>query len=372
MKHSVMAAAALSLAAGATHAGGLDRTYTPVDILYEDGNYAELSFGFVSPELSGSDLLGNQISNVADEFSLFGAGVKLEFGGPFSFALLYDQPYGADTQYGGNPATTMLGGTGADAETQALTALLKYQANERVSLYGGLRAVRAEGEITLSGLAYGPANGYNVKFSSDTGVGYVLGGAYEIPDIAFRAALTYHSAVDLDMNSIENIPVTAGGPGFPIPTAATNTETPQSIALDVQTGIAANTLLFGGIRWSEWSAFTLTPPLLGANLAQLDDVTTYEIGIGRKFNDKLSASIAISYEEGGSDNLVSPLAPTNGQTAISVGAKYKISDAVSLSGGVRYTMFGNALPETGTPDTPRGSFRSNDAISAGLKLGINF
>jgi len=66
------------------------------------------------------------------------------------------------------------------------------------------------------------------------------------------------------------------------------------------------------------------------------------------------------------------LAPTNGQTAISLGGKYELSDSVTLSGGIRYTMFGNAQPEVGTPDTPLGSFTNNDAISAGLKLGFHF
>lgn len=369
--HFALTATVLTVTAGAAQAGGLDRSYTPTELIFEQGNYAELSFGYVSPDISGTDNLGNSIANIADEFGLFGAGVKLEFGGPFSFALIYDQPYGADTLYGGNPATTLLAGTSADAESHALTALLKYKSG-RVSIYGGPRIVETEGEITLSGLAYGPASGYNVKFQSDTGVGYVIGSAYEIPDIAFRAALTYHSEVDLGMNSIENIPTAAGGPGFAIPTGPTITTTPQSLALDVQSGIAKDTLLFGSIRWSEWSAFSLTPPGLGANLAELDDTITYEIGVGRKFSDKFSASFSISYEDGGDDNLVSPLAPTNGQTAASLGGEYQITDAVALSGGIRYTMFGNSLPEVGTPDTPVGTFRNNDAISAGLKLGYSF
>lgn len=372
MNRFALAAAALTMGTGAAQAGGLDRTYTPIDMIFEKGDYAELSFGYVEPSISGSDLLGNPISNVAGSFSLAGAGIKIDASEKLSFALIYDQPYGADTLYGGNPATTLLGGTMAKAETHALTALLKYQATDRISVYGGPRAVKTSGEITLSGLGYSVASGYNVKFSSDTGVGYVVGAAYEIPDIAFRAALTYHSAVDLSMNSVENIPVLAGGPGFAIPTGPTNTETPQTVSLDVQSGIAKDTLLFGGIRWSEWSAFTLTPPGLGSNLASLDDTITYEIGIGRRFSDKFSASIAISYEAGGSDNLVSPLAPTDGQTAVTIGGKYQINDSVSLSGGVRYTMFGNALPEIGTPDTAVGSFTSNDAISAGLKLGYHF
>jgi long-subunit fatty acid transport protein len=391
MKQLALAASALTMAAGTAGAGGLDRSYTPIDMIFEKGNYAELSFGFVQPTLTGSDVLGNPIANVAGDFGLAGAAIKMQMTDKLSFALIYDQPYGAETRYGGNPATTMLGGTSADAETHALTALLKYQATDRISVYGGPRSVKANGNITLSGLSYASFNGYNVNFSSDTGYGYVVGGAYEIPDIAFRAALTYHSAVDLSMVATETFPAAVGGPvGIGLTQGVTETETPQSISLDVQSGIAKNTLLFGSVRWSEWSAFTLTPPGRNlnlptglpapapatvnapGNLASLDDTITYEIGVGRRFNDKLSGSFSISYEAGGSDNLVSPLAPTNGQTAFSIGAKYQINDMVSLSGGVRYTMFGNAQPETGTPDTARGFFQDNDAISAGLKLGINF
>ncbi len=362
MKQLALAATTLTIAAGAAQAGGLDRSYTPIDMIFEKGNYAELSFGHVSPTITGSDLLGNPISNVAGEFGLASAGFKLDVTEQLSFALIYDQPYGAETRYGGSPAATLLGGTFADAETHAVTALLKFQATDRIAVYGGPRAVKASGAIGLGGLAYGPANGYNVRFSSDTGYGYVVGGAYEIPDIAFRASLTYHSAVDLSMMSVEN--------GFP--TAPTNTETPQSVSLDVQSGIAKDTLLFGSVRWSEWSAFTLQPPVLGANLASLDDTITYEIGVGRRFTEKFSASLSFTYEDGGSDDLVSPLAPTNGQMAFSLGGRYELNDALTLSGGIRYTMFGNALPETGTPDTPRGNFSNNDAISAGIKLGFHF
>ena len=367
MKKITLAASALTAAATAASAGGLDRSYTSIDALFERGNYAEVSLGFSMPDVTGSDLLGNQIANVADDFSLFGAAVKMDFGENLSFGLIFDQPYGADVLYGGNPAATMLGGTMADAQSQALTALLRYKFNENFSVYAGPRILQAEGEITLSGLAYGPANGYNVKFASDTGVGFVGGVAYERPDIAMRAALTYHSAIDLGFSTTETFPG-----GAPIATGDTNSEVPQSIELSLQSGVAANTLAFGSIRWSEWSAFTLMPPGLGANLAELDDTITYEIGIGRRFSEKFSAQIAISYEAGGSDSLVSPLAPTNGQTAVSNGGKYKINDMVDLSGGIRYTWLGDGLPETGTPDTQRGTFTNNNALSVGMKLGFHF
>lgn len=372
MNKLTLAATALVAAAGTAQAGGLDRSYTPIDIIFEKGNYAELSFGFADPDLTGSDVLGNAISDVGNDFTLFGGGLKLDFGEKLSFALIFDQPYGADVLYGGSPTTTMLGGTKADAESQAVTALLKYKMNERVSVYAGPRLVKAKGVIALSGLAYGPLNGYNSQFRSDSGVGFVAGAAYEIPEIALRASLTYHSSIDLAMNTVESFPTAPGVTGAGVFTGATAVELPQSVKLALQSGVAKDTLVFGSIRWSEWEAFTLDPPSAVPNLAQLDNSTTYEIGVGRRVTEKLSASLTYTYEAGGSDNIVSPLAPTNGQQAFTLGAKYKVNDMIDISGGVRYTLLGNARPETGTPDVVRGSFRNNDAISAGLKLGVHF
>ncbi|MCZ4351367.1 outer membrane protein transport protein [Roseovarius aestuarii] len=349
------------------HAGGLDRTGTPIDLIFETGNYAELSFGMSSADVTGRDTLGNSISNVAGDFSVVGGGLKMQFTEKFSFSLIFDQPYGADVKYGGNPATTMLGGTMATADSKALTTIFKYNITDRYSVYAGPRVVEAQGEITLSGLAYGPLNGYNVKFNSDRGLGYVVGTAYEIPDIALRASLTYHSAVELDLGTVQTAPG-----GVPTATPPTTAKIPQSLKLAVQSGVAPNTLVFGSLRWSEWSKFQLDTFGPTPNLADVDDSVTFEIGVGRRFSDKFSARVSYIYEMGGSDDLVSPLTPVNGQHAMSVGGKYQINDQLSLSGGVRYTWLGNAQPETGTPDVARASFSGNHALSAGLKIGVNF
>jgi long-subunit fatty acid transport protein len=278
--------------------------------------------------------------------------------------LIYDQPYGADTLYGGNPAATLLGGTKAEVESHGVTALVRWQVADRWSVYGGPRFVKAEGEITLSGQAYAGASGSNFRFASTTGTGYVVGGAYEVPEIALRASLTYHSSVGLSMNTTESI---GGGPAI---ATTTNTKTPESLELAVQSGINQNTLVFGSIRHAKWGNFTLTPTVFGRNLASLDDVTTWELGVARGFSDKFSGSIAVSYEDTSGDDLVSPLGPTNGQTGITVGGKYAINDQLDLSAGVRYTMLGNGIPQTA--NTARGNFRNNDAISVGMKLGYSF
>jgi len=372
MKKIALAASIVAFGAGGAVAGGLDRSYTHIDQIFEKGNYAELSFGYIDPTLEGRDLLGNPISNVADSFTNVGGALKLDFGDKMSFAVIFDQPYGTDIHYGGSPVATLLGGTSAVSDSNALTVLLKYKVTDRISLYGGPRAVEADGTINLKGLAYGPLNGYRVKLNSDYGLGAVVGAAYEIPKIAFRAALTWHSSVDLNFNTVEAFPIAPGVPGPAIATGKTKSELPQSLRLTLQSGISRNTLLFGSVRWSEWSAFNIDPPSVAPNLSELDDVYGYEIGIGHRFTDRLSARVSYDYEPSQGDSLVSPLLPYNGLQALTLGAKYKLTDHVDLSGGVRYIVLGNAKPETGTPDTARGNYKNNDAVSVGFKLGVHF
>ncbi|UXX82526.1 OmpP1/FadL family transporter [Roseovarius pelagicus] len=368
MKSSMLTASfALALTLNPAYAGNLDRTKTPIDIIFEQGSYAELSFGFAMPSVTGVDSLGNAISNVGADISAIGAGLKLQLSDHFSLAIIYDQPYGVDLEYGGNPATTLLGGTMAKAESDELKILFRYGITDRIAVYGGPRIVGADGNITLSGLAYGGLNGYNARFSSDQGLGYVLGAAYEIPEIAFRAALTYHSEVELNMQTTETFPG-----GAPAATGSTKSTLPQSVKLQVQSGVAQNTLLFGSIRWSEWSVFTLNPPSPAPNLASMVDAWTYEIGVGYRFSDKFSASVTYSYEDEEGNNLVSPLAPNFGNQSLTLGGKYQVTDQLSLAGGVKYTWLGDAFPVTNPPNTPRASFSNNDAISVGVKIGMSF
>ncbi|MEP2718605.1 aromatic hydrocarbon degradation protein [Pseudophaeobacter sp.] len=286
-----------------------------------------------------------------------------------SLALIYDQPWGADISYApaaGSPTTpgsVLLGGTQAFAESDAITGLLRYKFNDRFSLHGGLRWQQIEGNLTLAGAAYGAASGYRVSLDRDSAFGWVIGGAYEIPDIALRVALTYNSEIEHDFRTREN-----SAPGV---VSNTTTKTPQSVNLDFQTGIAANTLLSAGIRWADHSVTSLRPSDLNAELIDLEDSTTFRLGLARRFNANWSGSVTFEYEDGGSDDLVSPLAPVNGFESIALGLQYT-QDKFKISGGVRYTRLGDSFSEIGGSGVALSSFNDNDAVSFGIKLGYSF
>ena len=242
------------LGATAAHAGGIERTSQSAMLLYSEGNRIELSYGAVDPSLSGSDETGNTIPDVGNAYGLPSVGLKFDVSDKLAVALIYDTPFGAGIEYDYPGAMQMLDGTMAQADVTALTLLAKYQATDRVSVFGGIRRQNADGEITLEGAAYGAASGYNLLLEDGSGTGYVLGAAYEIPDIALRVALTYNSSISHDFATTETVsgaPVAAPG--------TTTSKTPASWNLEFQSGIAADTLLMGSIRHVKHSEFKVQP-----------------------------------------------------------------------------------------------------------------
>lgn len=198
------------------------------------------------------------------------------------------------------------------------------------------------------------AGGYTVDSSVETGYGYLVGAAYQIPEIALRVALTYRSEISTSHDSIE----WAG------PTTTTEVTTPQSVNLDFQTGVNEKTLVFGSIRWVEWGGFAIAPTLFPANplVGYDDDVMTYSLGVGRKLTDNISGAVTVGYEAalGG---VPSVLAPTDGNLSVGAGLTYSFNN-VEITGGVKYIWLGDAS------DPGVGSFADNDAMAFGLKVAF--
>ena len=376
-------AATLALAAPAL-AGALDRTGQPIDPLFEPGGYVELSFGRAWPDLSTTQLVpvptaqgvipaGSESGDLAEAFSTVGLAIKRDFTDRFSGAVIYDQPFGADVSYPVQPY--FAAGSSATVDSDAVTALLRYKLDNGFSVHGGLRFETIEGSVRIPFVQApaGPTAGipYANTAGSDEGVGYVAGFAYERPDIALRVALTYNSEIGHDLPTVEF---------GPIPAESTTTiELPQSVRLDFQSGVAPDTLVFGSIRWADWSDFDITPESYltvtgGPVVSYPEDITTYSIGVGRRFSDRFSAAASVSYEER-YDDLVTNLGPTAGLTSLGLGATYAF-DRVEVTGAVQYTWLGDARTALTNPATGErfavAEAEDNDVVAVGLQLAYRF
>ena len=368
MNKIISAAALLAASTSLATAGGLDRSNQPIGILFEEGNRVELTFGYTAPDVTGVDAAtGASTGNIAENFLTAGIALKYDFNEQFSFALIIDEPYGSDVVYPTLPTSPVLGGTTAIVDSTAITAVGRYKFNENFSVHGGLRYQELSADVVLSGLAFAPAglNGYRASFASEGAFGYLIGAAYERPDIALRVALTYNSEITHDLPTSQTI----GGVVI-APPSTTEVVAPESINLDFQTGIAKDTLLFGSVRYAKYSdTLVRTTALGGASLTDLEDSVDFTVGIGRKFTDQWSGFISYTQNSEGDDIFVSALAPTNGSKAITIGGKYTL-DAVEISGGIRYTDLGDAIATVG--GNPVEPFNGNNAVSAGLKIAYKF
>ena len=315
MKNTLTAGAALLLSTSIATAGGIDRSGSAYSILFEEGNYAQLSFSSVTPEVSGdyaAPLGGGSTENMAKSYITLGGALKYGVTEEIDLALFINQPYGANAEYTDGPYT----GLEADWASTQVAALAKYQATAAVSVYGGIRAIQSEATISIPATLTG-AVPYEAETESNTQIGYVLGAAYEMPEIALRVALTYESGVTHDFDISEDFvgaPFQADG--------STDIEMPQSVALDFQTGGAANIY---------------------------DDVSVFA---------------RVTYEEGSGDE-ASRLAPTDGSTSIGLGGSYNLDD-IEISGGIEYALLGDATDGSDT------EFKDNTALGLGINVGFSF
>lgn len=357
MKTILTAGAALLVTTSLATAGGIDRSGQGIGVIFKDGNYAELSYGSVSPNVSGVGFSttfapGTATGDISPSYSQLSMGLKMQINKQVSLALIYDQPFGADVDYD-NGSGYILTTTNAQIESDGVTALARYEINTNFSVHGGLRYVQANGVYDRAAVLTSPA--YASTYSKGGGTGYVIGGAYERDDIAMRIALTYSSEIDLELDGTNG---------------DLTTTLPESFNLDFQTGIAADTLLFGSVRYVAWDGFSLDDdnPLSGGSILSYDDdVYTLNIGVGRRFTDAFAASFSIGYEVSTGDP-TGQLGPTDGYISYQIGGAYTLDNGVELSGGVRYINIGDAATEAPVS----GVFNDNDAIAVGLKVGYSF
>ncbi|MFM2356739.1 MAG: hypothetical protein RLZZ528_2475, partial [Pseudomonadota bacterium] len=100
MKKVLMTASVLALGTSAAVAGGVERSAQSVGILFEEGTYAELSFGHVDPTVEGTFALsGTPSGDMASSYVTYSLGIKQSLNDNLDLAIIMDQPIGANVSY---------------------------------------------------------------------------------------------------------------------------------------------------------------------------------------------------------------------------------------------------------------------------------
>ncbi|MDH1377821.1 outer membrane protein transport protein [Acinetobacter junii] len=406
LKHLSTAMILATLPATGVFAAALDRSGQSVSAFLQPGNYFEAGLSVLDPTVKGQSTAATGSQNISDmggDYQFYNAALKLQLTDYLSFGLIYDQPFGADAEYHDSTLfTNAAGNTKVEVDTQNISMLFGVQPIKNVNLYAGGVYQTVKGGVQLRGAGYGGINafgGYNADIPEDSAAGWLAGIAYQIPEIALKASLTYRSEIEHSVNikesaipsanpvpSIINNPALAGKPA----TGSTDITTPQSVNLDLQTGIMANTVAFANVRWVNWKDFAIRPyafgvasgvagPSLGQPngfdlIAYTDDQISATVGVGRKLNDKWAGNVSVGWDSG-AGNPVSTLGPTEGYWNVGLGVQYSPADNYFIAGGVKYFWLGDAKAQSAAQfntDNYVADFTGNNAIAYGMKIGYKF
>lgn len=414
----------LSLPTAGAFAAALDRSGQSISAFLQPDNYFEAGISVLDANVDGNvsktfasspALRGSSLSDMADSYYFPTAALKLQATENISVGLLYDQPFGAEATYSSAdasgasyaPGPTSLGNLGAfhdgngnstnvEVHTQNISLIGGFQPNENLNIYAGGVYQEVKGHVELQGSTYGGAaafGGYKAKIDKNEAYGWLAGIAYQIPEIALKASITYRSEIEHDVKIKESSssPVNIG-PSINALSgqAETNITTPQSVNLDFQTGVMANTIAFANLRWVNWKEFAIRPyafgkvaPALAASTGKANgfDLVAYEddqisatVGVGRKFNDLWAGNVSLGWDSGAGDP-VTTLGPTEGYWNVGLGVQYSPTPATFIAGGVKYFWLGDAKAQSGSQfDTANyvAEFKDNHAIAYGLKMGYKF
>lgn len=386
-----------TLPATGVFAAALDRSGQSISAFLQPGNYFEAGLSVLDPTVEGKSTTatGSQsISDMGDDYTFYNAALKLQLTDYLSFGLIYDQPFGADAEYQDSTLfTNAAGNTKVEVDTQNISMLFGVQPIKNVNLYAGGVYQTVKGNVQLRGAGYGGINafgGYNADIPEDSAAGWLAGAAYQIPEIALKASVTYRSEIKHKVNIDES---SAGvGPIAAIlnnATGSTDITTPQSVNLDLQTGIMANTVAFANVRWVNWKDFAIRPYAFGvaANaataavggkgfdlVAYTDDQWSVNAGVGRKLNEQWAGNVSVGWDSG-AGNPITTLGPTEGYWNLGVGVQFSPAANYFISGGVKYFWLGDAKAQSGAQfntDNYLADFTDNHAIAYGMKIGYRF
>lgn len=431
MKNSMLKLSTLSaavLSASTAMAGGFDNSDRSLDILFGDDNVITTSYGQTSVPMKATVQQGAVVTNTVSSGEIVGdftrptVAFRYNITEDLTCATKYEQPYAASVAYQDDnmayehplsSSDSITAPISTKYESESVTVACGYDfalPTGQLKVYGGPRIQEVKGAFDedLSHLATGADDNLEVALDGGAEVGYVVGAAYSIPEIALRASLTYHSQVDYDAKGTVSAPL--AGVGSFTTSATAKTFTPQSVEIALQSGIAENTLASVTMRWSEYSKLEdlqvtgdESTVVGGVTLAQIiqanaqadalinpgvdmfsNDTFDYELGLGRRFSDQLSlgASFSGSIKLGGKDS-DTPLGadstslrlPGDTSHTLSFGGEYSVIPGLKVNGGFGYTFINAYVVQektnslTGVSDF-KAEFSKTEATS--FQMGVSY
>ena len=415
-KNIITGVSLVALSAGMAQAGGWADSTLGTGFMYGDGSSAEISFGKIDYKIKAESALNYNSGQTSDvdvikDSSKTSVALKVATSDKLAFGLTSFRSGSIQMQGGAGDFANGTFIPDADATLNTFALMGTYSINNSFDVLFGLSNEKLS-DTSVSTI-FGD---YEISGASTNRP--ILGASYAIPDIALRVSATYmpkasmtasssftesHETAVLGVGDISfgdglaadtefGEGTTSGllaayGTGAPVADTLINISQisndvasykskiglPETVILDFQTGIAADTLLFGSITHAKWSGAQIvsdTGSEATAISTEFEDTTAYSLGIGRKLNDNWSISASYSEEKGGGSTSGSLFTVSNGTKALTLGARYTRGD-MTITGGVNMTEVGGVTIKTDT-GTELAKYNTNRVTGLGLKIAFAF
>ena len=358
---------AFSVGTASVLAEGLERVNLDTSFMFESGTYAELGMGSVNPSIPASwpgagPVAAGSVDSVYKRFNVTNFAAKTQIGSNIHIGLWNtNQSSGVNLDWQSFPVN-------ADLTVGATVGLVRYDLSDNFSIMGGVKALKMDSATLERPTSLTEATAFSVGSASTSAP--VYGVSYQRPDIALRVELLAESAAEISATTeYTTYSMLTGLPNGGMPASGPATlGIGDALTLNFQTGIAANTLLFGSVRNSKWKDNQVTVPVAG-EISTFEDGQSYTVGLGRKFSESVSGSISTFYDPASGCDDVSALSATCETRSISLGAKIAMSDSMDLNLGTTWSRRGTA---TVTALGGGASTTKSVVTSLGAKLSFKF
>jgi len=364
------------LSVGDVLAGGFDNTGRPFGIIFgadDRPNELRLSYTHISPEVDGnarptrnSASISNVESNeLIANFENIEWAIRYRVNDKVSCAVRFEEPFRAEVRYrddslsythipdSAEPEVHTVAPIASVYESDSLSVACRYgwlNDFQRFYVFGGPKYQKVKGSFSsdLSALSLGSADNLSVNLGSGREFGYLAGIGYEIPSLAVRVSLIYHSEIEYTLKGESYTPV----PDFTErikSMARAKMLTPQSVHLNLQTGVAEGWLVFGEFKWSEWrkvDQIEVVDGILNPSLGLFKNNTVdVNLGVINVLSERLQ--VGVSYNTGfklggksypaGVDgtNLRSP---AGDRQRLGLGVSFLFTEHLSFDSSISYTQ----------------------------------
>ncbi|MCO6184962.1 OmpP1/FadL family transporter [Rhizobium sp. L1K21] len=345
-------------------AGGFSRGDANTDILFENGAAnVEVGGTYVSPHRSYTTINGaaGTDPNFSEDYWIPSVAAKVRIFDNLSCAFTYTQPFGGSIKYGPQAYASW---ASANAKRWSSFDTNEFGSTCDVSFDAGPGRIHFLGGAFLQTFDYKQSTRLGFLNIKDDGKwGYRLGVGYDIPEYALRASLMYRSEVQHKATGTFLFGTT------PLSANASGT-LPQSVELSLQSGVAPGWLVYGSVKWTDWSVLqklTTNVQLLGASSDNYfwRDGWTVQGGVAHQFTDDIAGTVNLTWDRG-----VGTGADIQTDTwTVGLGTEIKAGPGkLQLGAGISYLTAGSqTLAKSGTfAATANGDWAY--ALRAGYKI----